>query len=108
MTDPYQRAADLLSEAQRALVEARDHISPHDRQAVGLPSAVQGDLPGGARTEAALHATMSARHLVDSARGRELPGQPVLQRTQRYLALAGGYVALASEIEAAERDGHAP
>ncbi|WP_035838648.1 hypothetical protein [Kitasatospora azatica] len=104
MTDPYQRAFDLLLEAQRALTEGLDQVPPHDRQALGLPSFVQGGFPGGARIEAALYATISARHLVSSAMGNELPGQPILQRTQRFLALAGGYVALASEIEAQERE----
>jgi hypothetical protein len=69
-----------------------------------LPSFAEGGFPAGARIEAALYATISARHLVSSAVGNELPGQPILQRTQKFRALAGGYVALASEIETRERN----
>ncbi|WP_439680936.1 hypothetical protein [Embleya sp. MST-111070] len=61
-------------------------------------------MPGGARVEAALHAVISARLLIRQAvDGLGLPGVPILERAQKDLALAGGYVAATWTTEPAEQ-----
>ncbi|MET8509760.1 hypothetical protein ABZV60_34915 [Streptomyces sp. NPDC004787] len=81
----------------------------HDHHVLGLPSGVSGATPGGARIEAALYAVLCARHLVEQAvHGRELRGVPVLERTQKYLAIAGGYVATAWTTEQDQRVNRRP
>ncbi|MEU9529664.1 MULTISPECIES: hypothetical protein [Streptomyces] len=75
-------------------------MEDHDHHVLGLPSGLAGAAPGGARIEAALHAVVAARHLVQQAvRGTELPGTPILERARRCLAISGGYVATTRETE---------
>jgi len=102
----WKHAVNLLLEVQRTLAASVDSgfIEAHDRQIVGLPSGVEGGMPGGARIEAALHAVMGARLLIQQAvSGSELPGVPVLQRAQNDFAVAGGYVAATWNTELSER-----
>lgn len=94
--EQWRSAVDMLLEVQRTLAGSIDSgvVEDHDHHVLGLPSGLQGAVPGGARIEAALHAVMAARHLVQQAvHGTELSGMPVLDRAQRCLAISGGYVA---------------
>ncbi|MFE0777818.1 hypothetical protein [Streptomyces sp. NPDC058861] len=86
----------MLMQVQHTLSASVDSgvVEDHDQHVLGLPSGVEGAAPGGARIEAALYAVMCARHLVQQAvQGKELPGVPILERAQKNLAIAGGYVA---------------
>ncbi|MFE9812445.1 hypothetical protein [Streptomyces sp. NPDC005548] len=101
----WKRAIEMLLEVQRTIVASVESgcVEEHDHHIVGLPSGVEGTMPGGARIEAALHAVMGARHLVQQAAfGTELPGVPILQRAQNNFALAGGYVAATWTTELSE------
>ena len=102
----WQRAADMLLEVQRILVDsiASGSVEESDHHIVGLPSGVEGSTPGGARIEAALHAIMGARHLIrQAASGAELPGVTIIERAQKNFALAGGYVAAIWSTELSEQ-----
>ncbi|MGW7825110.1 hypothetical protein ACWGLF_45660 [Streptomyces puniciscabiei] len=86
----------MLMTVQRTLTASVDSgvVENHDLHVLGLPSGIEGATPGGARIEAALHAVMAARWLVQQAvHGTELRGVPILDRAQQELAIAGGYVA---------------
>ncbi|MET9952411.1 hypothetical protein ABZ135_12805 [Streptomyces sp. NPDC006339] len=101
----------MLTEVERTLVASVDSgvVEDHDHHVLGLPSGIEGAAPGGARIEAALHAVMSARHLVQQAvRGKELPGVPILDRAQKDLAIAGGYVATVRTTELDRRVNRRP
>ncbi len=94
---------ELLLTVERTLADSIDSgaIEAHDRQVIGMPSALINAIPGGARVEAAMHALTAARWLIDQAvHGRDLPGT-TLKRAQQNLALAGGYVAIATAMEIA-------
>jgi hypothetical protein len=96
----------MLLEVQRILADSvvSGCVEEHDHHIVGLPSGVEGATPGGARVEAALHAVMAARLLVQQAvTGTELRGVPILERAQTGFALAGGYVAAIWKTELSER-----
>lgn len=96
----------MLLEVQRTLADSvtSSCVEEHDHHIVGLPSGVESAMPGGARIEAALHAVMGARHLIQqAATGTELRGVPILERAQKDFALAGGYVAAAWTTELNER-----
>lgn len=102
----WKRAVDMLLEVQRTLADSvvSGCVEENDHHIVGLPSGVQGGMPGGARIEAALHAVMGARVLIHQAvSGAELPGVPILQRAQNDFAVAGGYVAATWDTELSER-----
>lgn len=102
----WQHAINLLLQVEDVLADsiASGRVEQHDHHIIGLPSSVEGATPGGARIEAALHAIAGARHLIQQAvTGRELPGVPVLERAQKNLALAGGYVAATWSTELTER-----
>lgn len=95
----------MLRAIERVLARSVDSgaIEPHDQQAIGMPSALEGSMPGGVRVEGAMLAVGAARWLIEQAvLGRDIPGS-TLARSQRHLALAGGYVATASEIELSAR-----
>lgn len=101
----WKRAVDLLLEVQRTLAGSivSGCVEEHDHHIVGLPSGVESSMPGGARIEAALHAVMGARHLINQAvSGAELPGVPILQRAQNDFAVAAGYVAATWNTELSE------
>ncbi|MGA4980261.1 hypothetical protein [Streptomyces cinereoruber] len=101
----------MLMEVQRTLSASIDSgvVEDHDQHVLGLPSGVEGAAPGGARIEAALHAVRSARHLVRQAvQGKELPGVPILDRAQKDLAIAGGYVATVWTTELDQRVNQRP
>ena len=104
--DEWNRAVGLLLEVQRTLAAsvASGTVEEHDHHIIGLPSGVKGGMPGGARVEAALHAVMGARFLIQQAAfGTEFSGVPVLQRAQNDFAVAGGYVAATWDTELSER-----
>jgi hypothetical protein len=104
--DQWKHAIGMLLEVQRILAASVDsgRVEEHDHHIVGLPSGVEGAMPGGARVEAALHAVMGARFLVQQAAfGTELRGVPVLHRAQTDFAVAGGYVAAVWNTELSER-----
>lgn len=104
--EQWQHAIDQLLEVQRTLVASIDsgQVEEHDHHIVGLPSGIGGAMPGGARIEAALHAVMGARHLIQQAvTGCEFSGVPILERVQQDLALAGGYIAATASTELSER-----
>ncbi|MFC9497730.1 hypothetical protein [Streptomyces sp. NPDC056982] len=104
--DEWERALGMLLEVQRILATSvvSGCVEEHDHHIVGLPSGVEGGTPGGARIEAALHAVMGARHLVQQATtGVELQGVPILERAQKNFAIAGGYVAATWSTELSER-----
>ncbi|WP_143664992.1 hypothetical protein [Streptomyces sp. TLI_55] len=87
---------ELLKAVEGTLAESIDSgvVEDHDHHVLGLPSGLEGGAPGGARIEAALHAIVAARHLIQqAAHGVELSGLPILERAQKNLAIAGGYVA---------------
>nr|WSS66834.1 hypothetical protein OG491_00165 [Streptomyces sp. NBC_01175] len=99
----------MLMEVQATLASSIDSgvVEDHDHHVLGLPSGLAGATPGGARVEAALHAVVAVRHLVEQAvRGTELPGTPILERAQRHLAISGGYVATTRETELHQRIDH--
>jgi hypothetical protein len=107
--EQWKHAVDMLLEVQRILVDSvvSGCVEEHDHHIVGLPSGVEGAMPGGARVEAALHAVVAARLLVQQAvTGIELRGTPTLQRVQTRFALAGGYVAAIWKTELSERVGN--
>lgn len=96
----------MLLEVERILGDSvtSSCVEEHDHHIVGLPSGVQDATPGGARIEAALHAVMGARHLIQQAStGIELRGVPILERAQKNFAMAGGYVAATWNTELSER-----
>ncbi|MFD0287646.1 hypothetical protein [Streptomyces lutosisoli] len=102
----WKGTVDMLMEVQRALVDSIDSgvVEDHDHHVLGLPSGLEGATPGGARIEAALHAVMAARLLVQQAvHGTELSGVPILDRSQQFLAISGGYVATTWSTELAQR-----
>lgn len=102
----WEHAVELLLEVQRTLAASvvSGCVEEHDHHIVGLPSGVEGAMPGGSRIEAALHAVMGARFLIQQAAfGTELRGVPVLQRAQNDFALAGGYVAATWDTELSEQ-----
>jgi len=104
--EEWEYAVDMLLQVQRTLAAsvASGHVEEYDHQIVGLPSGVEGAMPGGARIEAALHVVMAARHLIRQAvLGAELPGVPILRRAQNQFALAGGYIAATWSTELSER-----
>jgi hypothetical protein len=104
--DEWKRVIGMLLDVQRTLAASADSgcVEEHDHHIVGLPSGVEGAMPGGARIEAALHAVMGARQLVQQAVfGTELPGVPILQRAQNDFAVASGYVAATWNTELSER-----
>jgi hypothetical protein len=104
--DEWKRAVEMLLEVQRTLAASVDSgcVEENDHHIVGLPSGVQDAMPGGARIEAALHAVMGARLLIQQAvSGTQLPGVPILQRAQNDFAVAGGYVAATWNTELSER-----
>lgn len=102
----WKHAIEKLLEVQRVLAESivSGSIEEHDHQIVGLPSGVEGSMPGGARVEAALHAVMGARFLIQQAVFGVGPrGVSWLQRAQNDFAMAGGYVAATWTTELSER-----
>lgn len=102
----WKRAIEMLREVEGILADSvvSGHVAEHDHHIVGLPSGVENAMPGGARIEAALHAAMGARLLIQQAAfGTELRGVPVLQRAQTKFAVAGGYVAATWNTELSER-----
>ena len=102
----WKSAVDMLTEVQRTLVASIDSgiVEDHDQHVLGLPSGIEGAMPGGARIEAALHAVMAARHLIQqAANGTELRGVPILDRAQQYLAVSGGYVATVWSTELSQQ-----
>ncbi|MFE6474642.1 hypothetical protein [Streptomyces rochei] len=104
--DEWKRAIEKLLEVQSILAESivSGTVEEHDHHIVGLPSGVEGAMPGGARVEAALHAVMGARFLIQQAAlGVGPRGVPPLQRAQNDFAMAGGYVAAIWTTELAER-----
>ncbi|MCZ0983512.1 hypothetical protein O1L60_42665 [Streptomyces diastatochromogenes] len=107
----WEDALDMLMEVQHTLAASvvSGVVEDHDQHVLGLPSGVSEAPPGGARIEAALHAVLCARHLVEQAvYGKELTGVPILDRTQRYLAIAGGYVATTWATELDQRVNRRP
>ncbi|WP_331764304.1 hypothetical protein OG524_36935 (plasmid) [Streptomyces sp. NBC_01520] len=91
----------MLHAAERTLAGSIESgvLEAYDQQAIGLPSALEGSMPGGVRVEGALYAVTAARWLIQQAvRGKDLPGS-TLKRSQTILGLAGGYVATASAME---------
>jgi len=104
--DEWKHATGMLLEVQRTLAASINSgcVEEHDHHIVGLPSGVEGAMPGGSRVEAALHAVMGARLLIQQAAfGTELRGVPILQRAQNDFATAGGYVAATWNTELSER-----
>lgn len=107
-SDEWHRAIEMLREVQRILVASVDsgRVEENDHHIIGLPSGIEGAMPGGARIEASLHAVMAARMLIQQAiSGAELPGVPILQRAQNDFAVAGGYVAATWSTELSARVG---
>ncbi|MFJ8620887.1 hypothetical protein ACIRD4_34455 [Streptomyces clavifer] len=106
--EQWEDVVSMLMKIQGTLVASIDCgvVEDHDHHVLGLPSGLAGAVPGGARIEAALHAVVAVRHLVQQAvRGTELPGTPVLERAQRHFAISGGYVATTGETELHQRIG---
>ncbi|MFE7757622.1 hypothetical protein [Streptomyces sp. NPDC057429] len=107
--EQWEDVVNMLMEVQGTLAASIDSgvVEDHDHHVLGLPSGLAEAVPGGARIEAALHAVVAVRHLVQQAvHGTELPGTPVLERAQRYLAISGGYVATTRETELHQNIGH--
>lgn len=101
----WQAALDMLRAVERTLAGSIDSgtLEAHDQQAIGMPSALEGAMPGGVRVEGALHAVSAARWLIQQAVwGQDLPGSTV-KRAQESLGMAGGYVATASAMEVSDR-----
>lgn len=101
--EEWKRAIEMLLEVQRTLAASviSGVVEEHDHHILGLPSGVEGSMPGGARVEAALHAVMGARFLIQQAAlGTK---RPPLERAQTDFAMAGGYVAAIWKTELFER-----
>ncbi len=97
----WQAVLDMLRVVERILTGSIDSgtLEAHDQRAIGMPSALEGAVPGGVRVEGALHAVTAARWLIQQAvQGQDLPGSTV-KRAQAKLGMAGGYVATASAME---------
>lgn len=102
----WKKTVELLMAVEDTLADSIGSgvVEDHDHHVLGLPSGLEGGSPGGARVEAALHATIAARLLIQQAvQGRELPGVPTLERAQKNLAIAGGYVATTWTTELSQR-----
>lgn len=109
--EQWENAVNTLMEVQHTLAASIDSgaVEDHDHHVLGLPSGLEGAAPGGARIEAALHAVMAARHLVQQAvHGTELSGVPILYRAQKFLAISGGYVATTWDTELHQRVNRRP